>query len=449
MAGHRIHRVIAGLAVLAAGLATAPGAHATIPASSYTLSPKPLDAGKVTVGGSKLVSVLVTNKGTQNLGFGMRGITPDNASQTFSEDYGDVGYHGDDCFAFSSIIGPVVFALAPGETCRLYYRFAPRETSGSKTGTAHIQVGQYATPGGHSDLEASQVQNITLPLKGTATGLRLAIDPDALQFATHTVGATEEQSVTVTNLNDVDVEFAPGGVTPSPAQYRTTDTTGDSDCAQSSEGGLEALVLGPGQQCRIPVTFAPTSAGTKTGSIKVDVFVPGDGFDPGYRENVLGRGPATHVSFQAKGKAVAVKILVNQVGGRRFPVDFGNVAVGATGVQAAQVYNPGDTSLVVFGGFPPDSSPFDRLFPGVDGVPVPDDSCFSFASGMATVQIVPPGGRCGVYYSFTPVGNGARSASAPVNAWSAAAIAGTQDVPQTKPQAKATAQLKGKGVPPT
>lgn len=445
MAVHRINRAVAATAagLVVACAAAAPAAQAAIPAASYSFSPKPLDAGEVTVGGTKQVTIFATNNGPGNLGFVPTAVTPANAAQAFSQVITPFDLAtGQECVT-NAMGQPVINALPPGQSCRLLYTFAPRGTSGAKTATANITVTAYAEPGAHY-AESAVTQKTTVAMKGKALPLKLLIDPAALQFATHTVGYVEEQSVTITNRNDVNIAFAPGGVAPAPAQFRTDAAFGDDLCAQTTEYGLDALVLGPGQSCRVPVRFAPTAPGAKTGTIKVNMFIPTDGFEPGYRDNVAGRAPVASATFKATGKAVAVSIQVNQAA-RKFPVSFGNVPLGTQSIRPAIAFNPGDTPLsVVTDGL---SGGFDRLYPTEFEY---EDSCYYYSSGVFVSRILPPRGYCLLYYRFRPAGSaGARTGTTTVRAWTAGAPSGVEPTPyQQKPNATTTVQLKGTATKP-
>lgn len=110
-------------------------------------------------------------------------------------------------------------------------------------------------------------------------------DPPALSFATTVYGAINSdspQTVTVENAGDVPLSFAipANGYNPSIAGDFTLNSSGASACQVEDSGTSTEETLAPGASCELPISFAPETAGTFSGSLvltdnNLDAAAPG------------------------------------------------------------------------------------------------------------------------------------------------------------------------------
>ena len=130
-------------------------------------------------------------------------------------------------------------SVAAGLSCTIRVTFRPT-TAGTRTGT--VTITDNASP-------ATQ----TVSLTGTGIGPVVVLSPTSLTFASQTVGTSSSaQSVTLKNS---------GNATLSITRIRTTgDFSQTNYCGTSVAAGLS---------CTIRVTFRPTTAGTRTGTVTI------------------------------------------------------------------------------------------------------------------------------------------------------------------------------------
>jgi hypothetical protein len=97
-------------------------------------------------------------------------------------------------------------------------------------------------------------------------------DPPSLTFAATSNGATSAdspQTVTVENIGNATLNFPipSTGNNPSIATNFTLNDSGTSACAVLSASSSEPATLAAGASCMLPISFAPTAAGTLSGSL--------------------------------------------------------------------------------------------------------------------------------------------------------------------------------------
>ncbi|MBK6323068.1 MAG: choice-of-anchor D domain-containing protein [Burkholderiales bacterium] len=127
--------------------------------------------------------------------------------------------------------------LAPGSFCGLNITFSPT-AAGSRTGTVSITDDAYNSPQ-------------TISLSGTGLGGVAALSPTTLTFAGRSVGSTSAaQTVTLTNSGGAVLHIA--SILPS-GDFAHTSTC--------------ATTLAAAASCSISVTFTPTAAGARGGSV--------------------------------------------------------------------------------------------------------------------------------------------------------------------------------------
>ena len=186
-----------------------------VPENDVTVTPSSLSFGSQATGTTSAArTVTVANNGT--------------AAQTVA-----VAVSGP--FAQTSTCGS---SLAAGASCSVGVTFSPT-AAGAASGTLTVTVGGSATP-------------VALTGTGVAPGPVLSADPQSLAFASTVVGATTTaQNVTITNTGTSTATVS--GVT----------TSGD-----FAKSGT-CTTIAAGSSCSLGVTFTPTAAGTRSGTLTV------------------------------------------------------------------------------------------------------------------------------------------------------------------------------------
>jgi hypothetical protein len=130
-------------------------------------------------------------------------------------------------------------SLAAGAGCTVNVIFAPT-ASGSRTASIAISGTEPGSP-------------LAVELSGTALGPALGLSPAMLSFASETVGiASAAQVVTLTNTGN------------EPQKITGISATGD--FAETNTCGAS---LANGSSCQISVTFMPSAAGSRTGTVAI------------------------------------------------------------------------------------------------------------------------------------------------------------------------------------
>ena len=189
------------------------------PPVGLSTTPTAIDFGSQTVGTtSSARAVTVTNNGTS-------GVTVSSISAT-----------GD--FAQTNNCGT---SLAAGASCIINVTFSPA-ASGSRSGTLTIAT---SDPNGPT--------SVSLSGTGTAPGPSLSATPSSLSFGTTVVSQTSpSQSATVQNTGTQAASIS--------------SIAASGDFAQTNNCGTSLAV---GASCTVTVTFKPTAAGGRTGSVTI------------------------------------------------------------------------------------------------------------------------------------------------------------------------------------
>jgi hypothetical protein len=206
------------------GIWQIPTATAGVPVTTASVSPTSLTFGSRTVGTTSAVQVVtVKATGTAPLSISSVGMTGSAAA-----DYSET----DNCAGTT---------VAKNASCQLNVSFTPTET-GSRSGTMAINAN---VAGGE----------LLVPLTGTglATG-NLTLLPTSLSFGTQQVGTTSAaQTLNLQNVGGSPVSLS--GIVVTAPFVKANDTCGGS--------------LAAGSACAVAVDFAPTQAGSATGSFTV------------------------------------------------------------------------------------------------------------------------------------------------------------------------------------
>lgn len=264
-----------------------------VSAGTLAVSPSSLSFGNVGVGQSAAKTATVTNSGGSN-------VTVNQASVSNAT------------FTISGLTLPVT--LGANQTATFSVTFAPKSSgtvSGSITVNGNASLTEGAVAGSSSSPSAAPISaSLSVAGDGT-TAAQIGMAPGAVAFGSVGVGSTQSQNVTLTNS---------GG---SSATISQATATG----AGVAVSGLTLpLTLASGQSSTFQVTFAPTSAGSVTGSL-----------------TIVSSASNANLSLAITGTAVAPGVLAVAP----TSLAFGNVQVGSNQSQPATITNSGGTSVTV------------------------------------------------------------------------------------------------------
>ena len=173
-----------------------------------------------------------------------------------------------------------VTSLRPSVTCIIAVQFVP-STTGARTGAITL-----------ADSAAGSPQTVTLSGNGIAAGAAATASPDGLNFGTQAQSTTSSPlNVTLYNIGNLP--------------FDASNVAASGDYQISSNGCAEVLAVG--RFCTVQVTFTPTAAGTRSGTLKFTnaastqtVNLSGNGVA---EVLALGFTPAA-MTFQAQQKSV-------------------------------------------------------------------------------------------------------------------------------------------------
>lgn len=249
-------------------------------ASQASVTPASVNFGSVAVGYRSTATLTMTNSGAD----------PVTVSQVAASGTG---------FSVSGPSLPVT--LTSGRAASFSVAFTP--------------VTAAASTGGVSIVSSASSQPVVIPLAGTGATMTVSLSPAQVNFGSVTVGGSGSQAVALTN----------------------TGTTAVTVSQVSVSGGGFALgsltlpfSLGAGQIVNLPVTFAPSTAGSAAGALTV--------------VSNAANSPSA-VSLTGIGG-------VFQLTAAPSSLSFGNVKVGSTGTQTITLTNTGNSTVTVSGATP-------------------------------------------------------------------------------------------------
>src|SRR5438270_1353031 len=187
---------------------------------SLSASPTNVSFGSVSVGSTSTQSVTLTNSGSAS-------VTVSQATVSGT--------------AFTVTKGTPLSSIAPGQSATLQIQFAP-SSSGNLTGSFTVANDATNSP-----------TTVSLAGTGGATS-QLTASPGSLSFGNVNVGVSPSLGITLTNGGNSNVTIS------------SVNTTG---AGYSASGVGSNATLTPGQTTTLNVTFAPTAAGSVTGSVSV------------------------------------------------------------------------------------------------------------------------------------------------------------------------------------
>ena len=179
-----------------------------------------------------------------------------------------------------------VTTLRVGSLCTNNVQFAPAST-GARTGTLVFE-----------DTASGSPQSVTLKGNGLAAAPLAIATPDSLNFGTQAVATTTPNPFTISLDNIGNVPFDASNV---------SITGADAGDFQFSNQGCLSVIVTPGRNCFVQLTFTPASTGTRTTTL---TFVNGAGTQTASLTGTgvaatfnLGLTPST-LTFQAQQKGV-------------------------------------------------------------------------------------------------------------------------------------------------
>jgi Abnormal spindle-like microcephaly-assoc'd, ASPM-SPD-2-Hydin len=244
---------------------------------ALSANPASINFGSLLIGSSGTVPVTLTNSGTASVT-----ISSDNVSGA--------------AFSISGLTTPLT--LNAGQNTSFNAKFSPT-ASGSVSGSISITSNAPGSP-----------LAISLSGSGTATQPQLTISPSSVAFGSVNVGSNASQIITLTNPGN-------GALTVSAASASGTGF--------SMSGLSLPVTINPGSNTTFTAQFAPTTAGSASGSISITSNAPGS--------------PA---AIPLSGTGLQAQISANPTS-----VAFGNVTDGNTNTTPVKISNGGTATLTI------------------------------------------------------------------------------------------------------
>src|SRR6266446_3001052 len=248
-----------------------------LPAPSGQLSATPgsVDFGTVEVGISSTQSITFNNTGSGSLTISQAAVS-------------GAGF---------TLVGQTFpLTLSAGQSSSVNVQFAPTDTS--------------STTGSVSLLSSATTLATNVTLKGAGVKHQLSITPSSVGFGNVAVGTANAQTVTLTNSGTANLNISQGGVT---------------GAGFGMSGLTFPFSLAPGQSSTFNAQFAPTAAGSASGSVSIS--------SNAYKT-------PTVASLTGSGTLAALSPNPSTF-------NFGNVLVGSSGTQTITLSNSGTASIAI------------------------------------------------------------------------------------------------------
>ena len=298
----------------------------TQPAMSVT--PSSVSFGTVTDGTGSTQAITLKNTGNANLV-----VSSESATGT--------GF---------SVVGFVAQTLAPNSSMTFNAVFAPT-SPGAVSGSISVSTNLPASP-------------TAIPLTGTGANPAMSITPSSVSFGSIVDGTSNSQTITVKNTGTVNLVVSSQSVTG----------------AGFSVTGFSAQTVAPNNTMAFNAVFAPTTAGSVTGSISLSTNVPGS---------------PTAIGLTGTGTAPTFVL-----GASPTTLTFGSVNVGNNSSLGVTLKNNGNSNITISG------------ISGATG---------GFTtSGVGAGTILTPNQSATLNVTFTPTASGAASATITINSNSTA-----------------------------
>jgi len=308
------------------------------PAINLSVSPVPVNFGKVPTGQSVDQVLTISNSPT---------------SSTVLT--GNVGFPSSPFFLTA---GGGAFSLGPGQSKGVVIRFSPT-TTGSFSGTLTLT---------HNATNVTSPVNVALGGEGVPPGINLEVSPNPVEFSNVLVGRSSSQILTIRNLSTSTVTLD-GSV----------NGNGLSSPFSIARGN-GPFSLAPGESQPVVVNFSPTSPGSFTQTLSLT-----------HNATTVTNCTvvsATNCTVTLKGVgAPATNLAISPV-----PVDFGTVPVDASLLEPGRA----PTQTLTITNLPTSTGTLDGNV-DTSGLPSP----FSVISGGGTFSL-PPGTSRAILISFAP-----------------------------------------------
>ena len=265
------------LAVPVTGTGVVSTASSATPSPTYLLTPSAssLNFGNILVGSSASQAVTLTNTG--------------NSSVSISQ----ISVSGTG-FTAGGVTLPVT--LSVGQGVALLVGFSPG-LAGTSTGSLTVVSNATNSP-------------TTISLAGTGVQPQISVVPTSANFGNVTVGITNTQTVTVSNLGSANLSLTQATVS-------------------GSGFGLSAVTLPlslvPGGSAALTVSFTPASASSTTGAL-----------------TLVSNAPNSPLSVMLSGTGVSP---VLQLSASPTALSFGSVTIGSSGTQTVTLTNTGNSAV--------------------------------------------------------------------------------------------------------
>jgi|GEM_PF-1500815 len=330
-----------------------------VPVPEINVTPLSLNYSDVFIGSDSTFSVTITNAGTANLDVSTIALGAGTSAD----------------FAITS--GPASIVLAPGANTTVQVTYSPSD-EGADSGTLVIAS------------DDSDEPTVTVSLSGNGVPVpvpEIDVTPLSLNYGDVFIGSDSVLSVTITNTGtaDLDVSSIALGV----------GTSGDF----AITSGPGSIMLAPGANTTVQVTFSPSDEGTDSGT----VLIASDDSDE----------PTVTVSLSGDG----VPVPVPEIDVTPLSLNYGDVFIGSDSALSVTITNTGTADLDVTS----------------IGLGVGTSGDFAITSGPASV-ILAPGANTTVQVTYSPLDEGADSGTL---------VIGSDDADE----AVVTVSLSGNGVP--
>src|SRR5437870_3763944 len=243
-----------------------------------SVAPPSVSFGNVLVGSTGVQNLTLTNSGSANLTIAQGSVTGAG-------------------FSISGLTFPLT--LPPGQSSTFSVQFAPTTTGSASGGISLV-----------SDAPNSPS---TIALSGTGVQPQLSIRPPSVNFGNVVVGTTNTQTITLTNSGTADLTIPQATVT----------------AAGFSISRLSCpLTLPAGLSTPLSIQFAPTAAGSVSGSVSLVSNAPNS---------------PTIIPLTGSGAQSASGQLIPNPSN----INFGNVTAATTSTQSVVLTNTGNTTVSV------------------------------------------------------------------------------------------------------
>jgi hypothetical protein len=205
------------------------------------VDPTTLDFGSVQVANTKVLEVVISSRGTGNLG--ITNIAK-SGSATFTV---DVTGGSNPCNGTSLI-------LAAGDSCTVEVAFTPTNLV-SQTGSLDITS---------NDPDTTTMQ---VPLSGigvTLTTPDIAVNPSTHNFGVAAIGVNVSQVFTITNNGNANLIITDIGFSGDSAAMFAVEVGGGDPCLNLTP------TIAAGDSCTVSVTYDPTTGGAHTAYLDID-----------------------------------------------------------------------------------------------------------------------------------------------------------------------------------